>query len=139
MGLGDPHYGDHPHDREDLAGSPIPSHRRDDDDDDASTIGSRRERASDARGARENTFDHATDARPRDDVDAPTTTTRMTGRARRSRDARLTTDGTTTQRTYATAKGAAATADVKVRNTSRAIATRRDAVTVRGAIEGDEG
>jgi len=92
MGFGDPHYGDHPHDREDLAGSPIPSHRRDDDDDDASTIGSRRERASDARGARENTFDRATDARPRDDVDAPTTPTRMTG-ARETIARRATDDG----------------------------------------------
>lgn len=39
--------------------APIPSHRRDDDDD-ASTIGARRERASDARGARENVFDRST-------------------------------------------------------------------------------
>ena len=50
---------------------------------------------------------------------------------------RATDDGTTTQRTYATAKGAAATADVKVRNVLRAMMARDDAVTARRAREGD--
>ena len=52
---------------------------------------------------------------------------------------RATDDGTTTQRTYATAKGAAATADVKVRNVLRAMMARDDAVTARRAREGDSG
>ena len=138
MGFEDPHYSGYPTIAKTSPASPIPSHQRDDDDDDdASTIGARRERASDARGAWENTFDRATGARTRDDVDA-STTTRLT-RARETIARRATDDGTTTQRTYATAKGAAATADVKVRNTIRSIAPRRDAGTVRGAREGDEG